>query len=78
MAEGRQRADWGRASAAMALQANCHRDPKRRAQPFRAADFDPYAEQAAKKREPDFKADISVLKMFLPKGGKGGKRKKKG
>lgn len=81
MAEGRGRSDWAMLSSLMALTANCHRDPKRRAQPFRAGDFSPYGEAAAK-REPDIKAPISVLKMFLPKDKRGSlkraKRRRKG
>ncbi len=42
MAEGRQRADWSRTSALMALIANTHRDPKK-TRAFRPSDFDPFA-----------------------------------
>lgn len=40
MAEGRRRDAWSVISHQMALQANCHRDPKKRA--FTAADFNPF------------------------------------
>jgi hypothetical protein len=42
MAEARSRAAWGHTSSAMALLANCHRDPKK-GRPLRPDDFDPYA-----------------------------------
>ena len=42
MAEGRQRADWSRTSALMALIANTQRDPKK-TRAFRPSDFDPFA-----------------------------------
>ncbi len=41
MVIGRRRDTWGVASSFMAVLANCHRDPKRKA--FEAADFDPFA-----------------------------------
>ena len=62
MAEGRQRADWARCSALMALIANTQRDPKK-TRAFRPSDFDPFAWQ---KSAP--KADIGVLKtVFIDK-----------
>jgi hypothetical protein len=42
MAEGRQRADWSRISALMALIANTQRDPKKH-RAFKPADFDPFS-----------------------------------
>ena len=42
MAEDRQRADWARTSALMALIANTQRDPKKH-RAFKPADFDPYS-----------------------------------
>lgn len=66
MAEQRDRRNWQMTSAAMALLANCHRDPKRRG-PYRASDFDPYARKAKARTVP-----ITVLKdVFL--GGQGPK-----
>lgn len=41
MAEGRQKAEWGRTAATMALIANCHRDPKKKSTPFTADDYLP-------------------------------------
>ena len=41
MAEGKLRHDWQRTASTMALIANIHRSPGRRA--FRPADFDPFA-----------------------------------
>jgi hypothetical protein len=69
MAEARSRDEWARASALMALIANCHRDPKK-SRPFKPADFDPYA---AKKTEAVVvdKENIGLLKQaFLDKGAK--------
>jgi len=45
MAGGRQRDQWARAAAAMALFAEAHRDRKKRPRPFSAADFDPFADK---------------------------------
>jgi hypothetical protein len=59
MAEGRSRAEWGRTSALLALIANCHRDPKKRNQPYTPADFDPHARKAA---GPPAKVNIKDLK----------------
>ena len=42
MAEGRERSEWARASALLALIANAHRDP-RKSRPFKPGDFDPFA-----------------------------------
>ena len=42
MTDGAQRERWARASAAMSVLANCHRDPHR-GKVFKPADFDPYA-----------------------------------
>lgn len=41
MAEGRNRAHWQHTSSVLALFANAHRDPRKRARPFRPDDFDP-------------------------------------
>ena len=41
MAESRERAEWGRFAALMALVANAHRDP-RRSSPVRPERFNPY------------------------------------
>jgi len=62
MAEGRQRADWSRTSALMALIANTQRDPKK-TRAFRPSDFDPFA-----RTNPVPKAGIGVLKtVFIDK-----------
>jgi len=42
MAEGRERSEWARMSALLALIANAHRDPKK-SRAFKPGDFDPYA-----------------------------------
>lgn len=62
MAEGRQREQWSRLSALMALVANTQRDPKR-TRALKPADFDPFAREA-----PVVKTDVSVLKqVFIDK-----------
>ena len=62
MAEARTQDAWARASALMALIANCHRDPKK-TKAFRPRDFDPYAERVA-----PVKADMKDLKAFFLAG----------
>lgn len=44
MAEARERSEWGRTSALLALIANAHRDPKK-TRAFKPGDFDPYAQR---------------------------------
>jgi len=61
MAEGRQREQWSRLSALMALVANTQRDPKK-TRALKPADFDPFARQF---RGPPIKADVSVLKSVF-------------
>lgn len=71
MAEARQRHEWAIASNVMALIANSQRDRKR-ARPFRASDFDPFA-----KPQQPLRADVSVLKdVFIDRRmpGDGGRR----
>ena len=45
-ADARQRADWARTSAQLALLANVNRDPKKQPKPFSPEDFNPYARPA--------------------------------
>jgi hypothetical protein len=45
MAHARQRADWRRAASLMAIVAEPNRDKDRRAQPYTADDFDPFASE---------------------------------
>lgn len=59
MSEARERSDWARASALMALIANAHRDP-RKGRAFKPGDFDPFAHSGASKAA--IRADVSVLK----------------
>jgi hypothetical protein len=69
MAEARSRGQWARASALMALIANCHRDPKK-SRSFKPADFDPYLARKADRLVVD-KENIGLLKhAFLDKGAK--------
>lgn len=48
MAEGRGRAEWGRAASIMALVANVNRDARKRRKPFTPDDFNPYRERREK------------------------------
>ncbi len=59
MSEARERSEWARASALMALIANAHRDPKKN-KAFKPGDFDPFAR--ANTSKPVVRADVSVLK----------------
>ncbi len=60
MAEGRARDEWQRASAMMALLANCHRDPRKR-RPYRPNDFDPF-----QRTQQPIKVGVHVLRdVFL-------------
>jgi hypothetical protein len=43
MAAGRRKADWAVAGELLAAIYNTVRDPKRRSEPFRGEDFNPYA-----------------------------------
>jgi len=43
MAEGRLTTEWAQTATALALQANCNRDPKKRPTPFEPRDFMPEA-----------------------------------
>lgn len=64
MADARQRSEWSRTSALMALIANTQRDPKK-ARAFRPSDFDPFARARS---TPTQKTDIGVLKtVFIDK-----------
>ena len=44
MAEGAQKERWARTSSMMALIANVNRDTRKRPQPFRPEEFDPFAD----------------------------------
>jgi hypothetical protein len=61
MEDGRSRREWARTSAQLALLANVHRDPKRRA--FKPADFDPYARRGeASSRIVDTKTAFGAMR----------------
>lgn len=62
MAEARERSEWARASALLALIANAHRDPKK-GRVFRPGDFDPFAQRGREAR-----ADITVLRDVFIEG----------
>lgn len=65
MAEARERSEWTRASALMALIANAHRDPKKN-KAFKPGDFDPFSRSRTSK--PAIRADVSVLKDVFING----------
>lgn len=70
MAEAREAADWTRTSHTMALIANCNRDSKRRAAPYRPADFYPLPLPAGERRSasgatPVTPETIDMLKLFV-------------
>jgi len=52
---------WQHTASLMAMQANCHRDPKRKA--YSPEDFMP----KPPRKETVMPADIGVLKMLLPR-----------
>lgn len=60
MAEARERSEWGRTSALLALIASVHRDPKK-TRAFRPADFDPFARRAGG----DNTSDIAALRALF-------------
>jgi len=63
MAEAKQRSDWLRTSALMALVANAHRDAKK-SRAFKPADFDPFAGRT----EEVVKVGIGALKTIFIEG----------
>jgi len=64
MADGRERSNWNRSAALMSLIANCNRDPKRQPRPFKADDFNPFAQRnrVEKLSKEDIRANRDVLK----------------
>lgn len=60
MAEARQRADWQHTSSVICIIANANRDPKRRPDPFKPADFDPFTPPKVAKTWDEF------VKMIHP------------
>lgn len=69
MANGRGQHEWQQTGSMLALIANVHRDPKRRSEPFKVADFDPYA----KRKEPEvvkvpFSTFMAIAKQLWCKG----------
>ena len=71
MAKGRQKAAWGRTSLLAAIGANPHRDPKKRKEPFRPEDFNPFRNGPPPKPEKTkIKISVECLKG-LCKGERG-------
>ena len=64
MSLAKQRSDWNRTSASMALFANANRDPKR-GRPFKPSDFDPYARQDRRERTDVDRESLATLKEAL-------------
>lgn len=72
MAEARQRAEWDRTAAWLALLANCHRDPKK-SRGFQPADFHPLPPRRKPQSVP--KVGIGILKeVFVDRQPPGGTR----
>ena len=63
MCEARNRADWARTSAVLAMLANTNRDPKKH-RPFTPTDFDPTAKRTAAPALPP-EPDLSILKKVF-------------
>ena len=59
MAEARERSEWARTSALLALIANAHRDPKK-TRAFKPGDFDPYA-----RRDEERTNDMPALRALF-------------
>ena len=70
MAEAKEILEWDQTSLMWALTANSMRDPKKQRKPFSPADVHPLRDAKAYEAEP-VQADISILKMLLPKGNNG-------
>jgi hypothetical protein len=65
MARGRQRADWARTSLLAAIMANPYRDSEEHPDPFKASDFDPFADNRAPRgKRPTLKMRVSCLKVL--------------
>lgn len=63
MAEAKSKDNWAHTSAALAMLANCHRDPKK-AKTFKPQDFDPHV--IAEKRKPVTRtSDLGLLKTIF-------------
>ena len=62
MAEGRSRERWNHTAAILAMQANCHRDPKKRRRPFAPGDFLPKEEAAIRRTK-----DLTILRDVFVK-----------
>lgn len=72
MTRARQRDEWSRASAVLAMIANAHRDAKRKPRPYRPADFDPFV--AAARRRPIASVEELARGIIASTGGRHGGR----
>ncbi len=64
MADGRERAEWGRLSALLAMLANCNRDPKK-GRPLSPADMNPYTKIDGRQRSSAIDASTPEGKAML-------------
>lgn len=63
MAKARRKEAWSHTSHMLALIANCHRDPKKKA--LVPSDFNPHEDKAPRVKRK--RGTVDVLKVFLPK-----------
>jgi hypothetical protein len=56
---------WNQTSAVMALIANCHRDPKKKREPYEPGDFNPYTPRRAKTENVGEVSSMAELKGLL-------------
>ena len=66
MHEARRRNEWAHTANLMALIANCHRDPKRRARPFDAVDFLPWDLRRGVRRSAGMRLTARNLRLLKP------------
>ncbi len=62
MAEARSKERWSHTSALLALEANIHRDRKRKPTPYRPSDFNPHRQRPG---PATVRAPVSVLKTVF-------------
>ncbi len=67
---------WNHTSVLLALQANCHRDPKKRRRPYSARDFHPFPPPRPKLTATQKKANFDAIRDAFKYGTKGIKTRK--
>lgn len=65
MTQGRMEQEWIHTSHLLAIQLNCHRDSKKHPRQIQPHDVNPYYQHIKRRKHPEPKADISILKAFL-------------